>query len=344
MLILILASILVLSISILGISENDVYAQCIDEPCIPPKEITEKLYENEEPYKIRQLQLFNYDDRRNQIERTHLDKNNKITHWEKKVYDDRNNLSEIKQYYPYKENISHEKFNYIFHNNLIVKISTNSNDIITGKVIYLTNDEGKIIKYQHTTSRGNPILTYIYNDNPNGQEIEYKEFLGEKLVIWNKKEYDKKGNMISSTLLYPDERIERMLTFEYENDKKISEKIFTSSSYLKSEKKFEYDHNENLVKVKTFDRQDNLKKLKLSIYDENNNEIERKIIEYKRNMLMGYITKWQKMNYDDDGNVTDQKMLMNNGNLKDWKRYNYGDNGKISQIITFDIPKPYLQK
>jgi len=329
--------------TILGISLMDVNAQCHNEFCASSITIAEKLYENEEPYEIRHLQLFKHDKRGNQIERIHFDKNANISLWEKKVYDDRNNLSEIKQYYRYKENISHEKFNYIFHNNLVVRISMNSNDEVSGRTIYLTNDDGKVMKYQRVDSRGNPIQTNIWKDNQKGQEIEYREFLT-KPGIWVKTEYDENNRMISSTTLYPNGKIERQLTFEYEDDKKISEKIFIGGSYLKSEEKYEYDDNGNLVKMRTFDGHGNVKQLQLSIYDKNNNQIEERIIEYKRNMLIGTMMKSYKMNYDDNGNMLDQKTFMKNGNLKDWKRYNYDDNGKLSQVIVFDVPPPYLQK
>lgn len=69
--------------SVIDISLNSVYAQCFENHCLPSTHNTKKLYENNDPYEIKQLTLRNYDEQGNYLGFTVLDQNNKISIWKK---------------------------------------------------------------------------------------------------------------------------------------------------------------------------------------------------------------------------------------------------------------------
>ena len=341
---------MILTIGVIVISANDVYAQCIDESCVPSSTITKKHFENIEPYPIRHLKLYNYDDQGNLIKRVELNKKNGLASWEIKAYDEKNNLIEWKKSHPGNSS-SHHKYGYVFGNNFAVRTSIDSNNEIDGRFIQYTNNGGKIIKHQSFDSKGKPSFTSFYDYDGAGQTIESKEFFGERFLDWIKIEYDQ-NNIVNKKHLQPDGEIETMISYEYKDGKKTSKKIFNGKSRL-SEIEYWYDKNGNLVvereqKMWEWDKNGEPafkrefwtgevpeKTFRLMIYDENNNMIEKKVMDGK-----GVIKAWIKLGYDDDGNWTDRKVFYKNGNLKDWQRYSY-ENGKISKFIMFDVPKPY---
>lgn len=156
-------------------------------------------------------------------------------------------------------------------------------------------------------------------------------------------EYDDKGNMIKEIFSEPNIEKRKIRIYEYENNTRISEKLFINSS-LKSEKAFEYN-DDNLIKLKTFDAYGKIIDVELSVYDDNHREIMKKFIKYDRNIFIGTMNVWYETNYDNDGGHSlNIKSIYNNGKLKDWKRYSYDANGNLYQTIVFDVPKPYFQK
>lgn len=361
--ILTLAILTILIISLSGMSFELVYAQCMEEPCLPSEEIIQKLFENEEPYEIRNAFLYDYDEHNKLIEWTQVRGSGQIIDWEKSVYDNYNKLIEFKIYDQSTSSTSHSKFNYISGNNFLVRIETNPSNEIVSKVISLYNDSGKIIKKQFTDSRGIPTLTYLtdYNDdgiiikeqkiitdgvpgissiinyNDDGLKIEHRDYFGDENLLWEKYEYDKNKNLLRIDFMYSDEIIGFHSIFEYEDDQIISKtKFYSNSTNISGEVKYEYDKNNNLINEKTIDS-GNLKWLYKFKYDENNNKIERIFIEYKNKLHIGTVRELTIWDYDVDGNEIEMKKFSKLGNLFLVTKSNYYDDGNMSQWIFFKI-------
>lgn len=333
--------------TILGISIDYVYAQEIDESCVPSI-TSKKLYELEDLHKIRHLTLFDYDESGNQIERIDLDRNNKIIKWEKKVFDDKNNLIEEKKYACYSHSIVYVQYDYFFSNTMTVKTATDSDEEFIVRDIKLVNEDGKIIKFQKTDSKGKVLFTEYNNHNNFGQVIEHREvfelpsYPGEKTWVWKKIEYGENNNKIRNIVLDFNGKISSSQIFEYKNGLKISERFFKFGVYSHGQN-FLYDDDHYLKKIEYLDISGNVYSIRLFEYDDNGNTIEVRNTTFKKYDNIGTVEQWSKSYYDENNNLTDLKLLANNGKVKDWKKYNYDEDGNNIQIISFIVPHPYLK-
>lgn len=325
-------------IGFIGVQNVD--AQCINELCITSTNVTKKFYENTEPYPIKHMKIFQHDDRGNQIARTEFDKNNNITSWELKTFDEKNNPSEIKKYERYRESLSYEKYHYAFGNNLAVKTALNSDGNIIGKFVYLLNDDGKTIKWQNMDlNGGNPIHTEFYDYDKKGKKIGFREFFKEMPGFSEKREYDEDGYLIKFTTYQQYEKSGNNVTYEYEDEDLISEKFGVSGDYFQSQKQFWYDENDNLVVEKKSTGSGKVISFTLFVYDKDSNLIEKKIMDGN-----GVIKKWDQTVHTADGKIVDSMIFYKNGSgkIKKWDRFVY-EGEHLSQVIVFDVPKTGIE-
>lgn len=228
-------------------------------------------------------------------------------------YDSNNNMS---QEIFYREGIEAVRVNYNYddNDNLIETIRTNPEDSPYTEYTYEYDSDGKLIK---RTRYGSDYFMWsqTYKYDANGYEIEVITKDGGGNITNTKiTEYNTKGNITSRVNYNSDGSINSSYTVEYDsndniisyilksgtfdilvtnkydsNNNKIETKSYDNqSNQLRYTTTYEYDLQNNQVRVNNFNSSNNLEYFIMFEYDSNNSLIEEVRYEYQKGNIVSY--------------------------------------------------------